>query len=420
MSGGFARSVRVVVLAAIAVIAFTASAAAATPASTSAFRQSFDSRYVAYVEFDGADVYWIETRSVPVKNGIGVNSRLVRRSIGGGPITELFRTSADDYEQIVDLYAGGGVVAIQIDRDFGDDRETVETRVVRMSRDGSNPVEVAKGAQSLETFAYRGRKAKPELADCGTAVSLQDVSPSGEVAFGTLVAQRTASECGGTENSNSWNYSALRLDGSTRAITTVKAPVRMKIRRFKRGYAASCRCGTGMRLVALVGDWAMVSQYTRDYEDAGHRIVNLTTGLISDGYSTTSQKGTTSASFDSQGRVAIMNIQRTVGRKRKSGKRKVGRRFKTISYPSPGSTADQIRVTGDPIVRYCGSRLIGLNRSGRGTKLYEYDPFSGMNLGPVAVVAEGGRWGFDDCDEDSGYFSRESRGRLRVLAVRFD
>lgn len=273
---------------------------------------------------------------------------------------------------------------------------------------------VAAGARSADFNPRRKRGAKPRPGDCGTEVSLQDVSPTGELAIGSLVSTRTGADCGGTENSNAWTYSAVGADGSSRTIVSVKEPVRLKVGRF----GASCDCDAGARRVELNGDWAMVASIS-GFTPTGHRLVNLTTGMISDSYSLGARAGLSFVSFDPSGRAAAFHAE-LVTRKRSNGRRTRGYRFRSLSHPVAGSPATAVRIEADAFSLYCGDRLIGLRHGARSAKLFEYDPLTGASVREAAAVTGSADWEFEGCDAGTGFFSREVRGRLRVLAVRLD
>jgi len=84
-----------------------------------------------------------------------------------------------------------------------------------------------------------GQNGKGVLKDCGTAVALKDVSPSGEVIIGSAVRDRASKQCGSKPNFNRWRYYGVAPDGAQREILSLDAKVRGRFRVFDGGWEGS-------------------------------------------------------------------------------------------------------------------------------------------------------------------------------------
>jgi hypothetical protein len=102
----------------------------------------------AQTAFDGGDVYWTYTRKVKVSHGLDVDTIVKRTSFLDGTTSIVFVAQGKKSEEISDLKAGGGVLAIGLSRQgLNPDHtlQTLETEVIRVQRDGSGQQMIAAG-----------------------------------------------------------------------------------------------------------------------------------------------------------------------------------------------------------------------------------------------------------------------------------
>ncbi|MBI5309604.1 MAG: hypothetical protein HZB14_01045 [Actinobacteria bacterium] len=316
-----------------------------------------------------------------------------------------------DQDEIVDVKAGGGVVAFVVSHGEFSNDVGATSRIIRMAADGSGQTVVAIGEMRFPQHNDVEPRRPLGLYDCGTEVSLSEVTPTGEVIYASVIRNRTGQGCGGTENTNEWTFTGVRPDGTTRLITTAKATVKLRIKRRRgRIVGTSCRCDRGWRLIQVRGDWAMIDSGSAYLGKSKPRLLDLITGAMSAPYSVGNlgPNGYSSTSFDHHGRVAVFGVKPVIRRSKKGKRLVVGAKFRMRSYPVPGSTASPVQVSGTPYAFYCGDRLFSTEQPGRALELVEYDPVTGSRIRVLGEMSGRYQWGAVGCTSSHMYVERMS------------
>jgi hypothetical protein len=364
--------------------------------------------------FDGSDLYWTYPKYVSFENGFGVDTYVNRTSFLDGTTVPIFHTSAAKGEDLDYIDAGGGVVAlgIEIDGTLPDDTEApLETQVIRFNRDGTGKQIVAAGKEAaIDNWAVVSQNGKAKLNDCGTWVELSAVSTAGEVFYAHDDQQRESKACGGRPNTNNWTYNGVALDGTTRTILTVAAPVHTNIKALKNGgFQGGCDCGAaGHRDVSVIGNWALVKSYSNA------AVLNLVTGAMSAPYPLASipHFDDRAYSIDSSGRViAHGDYVHKGGHRRK-------RTIRTRIFPVPGDPSTSVPVAGNPRAISCGDNFYSTTLSkSKVLTVNLLDPSTGAIARVVGQINDNAGLQLWGCGGGFMYIGRNKRSRTEIRAI---
>lgn len=322
---------------------------------------------------DGSDLFWVN--AVASRHDHSFSLVVERTSLIDFKTMPIYVLDdpAVASEFIDRIDAGGGWVAIRLTEaeNFNSD---VKTSVTRFKRDGSSPQTIASGqllnpSVSAQLRASRRR----ELIDCGTKVTVADVSDTGEVVVAASQRERKGKLCSGKRNSNTWRYTGFLPDGTSRYLFSVDTKIHFTrvLRRQGKGLYTreSGDSDHGLREVVARGDHMLIQHFLRtNVLPFSFAQENLTTGVISI-YNVDwtgpakigDAAGSDNVSMDSQGRIALgfdHFAEARVGHKRKTIYEDGLSVFPVAGDPTSRVTARLGR--GFSLTQFCGDKLVAL------------------------------------------------------------
>jgi hypothetical protein len=327
-----------------------------------------------------------------------------------GSTVPIFHTSAAKGEDIDYMDAGGGVVAMGIERAGENPDHTaapLETEIVRINRDGTGQQVLSTATQRPEDdFGVVIEKGKPKLDDCGAWVELDAVSTTGEVFYAHDDQERESAACGGNPNMNKWSFIGVALDGTPRTVLTTAAPIHSHFKVFKHGgITGSCDCGAaGHRDLSIAGDWALVRSYSNT------AVLNLSTGAISGPYVQADIPKSESSDFsiNTAGQVVAHGIS-VVDRGKRAGKRaRYKNTVRTTLFPVPGDPTTSVRVAGDPYAIACGDNIYSVKvNKAKIFSVTQLDPATGADARVVGQFSGKSGFGVETCGANQLYVARQ-------------
>lgn len=299
---------------------------------------------------------------------------LMRTSLADGSTVEVYRASGRSGDHIVEApQAGGGFVAVLVNHESRDGTGDA-TSVVRLNRDGSNMQIVATGKlQGDGSLDFPVRRGGAVMTDCGSEVTLEDVSGDGVLVYGVVRKTRASKSCGRQAVLNDWHYFAMSPTGETREVYAAQAVPWAKAKRGRRGgWSARCSCDAGEVDIQMSGTWLKIDAFR-----AGVTVRDMATGATSLPFPM--RFGTnlipSLGSVGTLGQFATLDTN--VQRRRIGRRRHVTVRVDGYLFPNPADVSRRVNL-GPRVPMFCGSRLFAL-RSGRGgvSILEELDPLLG-------------------------------------------
>jgi hypothetical protein len=314
------------------------------------------------IAIDGTDIY-----SSHSSNGQNHNVvKIYRSSFLDKSKVEIARLDGNDYDSIEGMDAGGGQLAISLRSDnFRVDHFETNTKVIRISRDGTQRTVLASGKVGEHggegTFVVKNGVG--HLNDCGTRVSLMSVSSTGSVVIGATVSDRSSKACGRKADVDHWRYFEQQLNGTVRGIVKLDKKIHFTWRRIGRGsYAASLPDDRALTNVEVQGDRALFDSVS----SARYYVRDLVTGQLSGPLrlqiAGKFREKFTFATLAASGSVALNSYAYKKGdRSERTGV--------FANQPSPSAPIETKH--GTPLF-YCGDHLLGISfSSGR---INELDP----------------------------------------------
>ena len=355
---------------------------------------------------DGTDVYWLSQQKIRKGSSYRYDALLNRSSLVDGSRVRLMRFHDDDGYYIDDIQAGGGQVMVNLESEGLND--PIQTKVLRMGRDGSNPQVLATGSKPgwEESSVVEGGRARPN--DCGTYVHGHSVTSTGSVVLMRTVGERESSACGMKPNFDHLRVTELSLSGSSREIFTEDIELDFS-------QTLSEGSGTGSGLVGFAGTFGrpLLDPFRTQIKVSGDRaayvkvsggpayVRDLSTGALSGPYGTGLLGGATRnfPTVDPSGRVALTAAAlryKDLSNTRQPPLGWVAHRAGVFTTPmSPTGFAHLSKLR---FVEFCGSRLIG----GTSSAIVELDPVTMRLKRRLARYPRGNRmWGLSDQCTDS-------------------
>lgn len=367
---------------------------------------------------DGADVYWVSYEKVK-RTKDSYEATLNRSSLVGRKRVRVARFQADGYS-VEGLSAGGGQVVVNLER--GGIDTPLYTRVVRMSRNGSNQQVLATGSRPGWVDESVVEDGRARTNDCGTHARADSMTDTGAVLLMQTTSERESSACGAKPNVDRVRVTEVALTGVTREVYTDEIQVEP---------AGPIGTGTGTGTesethastpgVASANPWQPRVRVSHDRaiferpSDGLTYVRDLNSGALAGPYGT-GLKGPATLNFstlDPSGRVAMSAISLRTSKRKSSAPQRTWLAFRSGIFNTPLNPTPFTHKREMLTIQFCGSRLIGATK----TAYVELDPKTLRVRRTIAIFPKSsGPFALgDQCTDKYAYVFRPWKNELTVL-----
>lgn len=391
---------------AVLVVPFTASAAGVTPLT---YKVPINED----LDVDGTDVYWLSrdfTAASKSRESI-FGIALMRGSLLNKSVTKLATYDSLRGDFPVSILASAGYVYLNLSNGGYESNGPVNAnaKVVRMSRDGTGVLTVAKSsmkyASEPNTVVENGNL---RLNDCGTNAQATSVSFTGDVVISQTTSDRESKACGRKKNIDHWSYYELTTSGVRRDITTEE-------RRVTRRSRPSFKDGPPMAWTSvaptLADPWVYYGKAVfQKFHDGDFYVRDLASGAVTGPYKTKIP------GHDFYAYAAVNSLgQLAAGTEATTGKAKHEKLHLAAGvFRTPGDPSSYAKFKGSAGMQFCGDHLMINN--GKGVR--ELDPNTFWLKRVVAGKESARGLSFVDplCSDRFYYVTRYTKSKIILFA----
>lgn len=364
----------------------------AAPASASVKVNVFDASPAA---LDGHDRFEISYGSRK-RGGSLSEAFLWRRSISSGKRTKI-ATFKSEYLGVRLILAGGGRVAVGMSSLPSIPDGRIKTKILSFNRDGSGKRILASASTKIVN--------SPDPADrCGTTYQLISATETGSFVIARIDATRKGAYCGGSRDTDRWQYIEVAANGARRKIYSTDE---------KR--SSDPDVAPPLVEVEVDGDYAalVVGKPLKVYMK--NLVTGTTTGPFTDSVRKNGYKlSSIGVSVGSNGALAVLSD-------RKNAFTQLNPRWIDL-FADPADPGTAVRSNGTYEPQFCGRRLVGTDYDQTINKslIVELDPGTLAVSRRLAVLGGNSVW-LESCTATEMVVSHAVESLtsliLRVIAI---